>query len=101
MNEEQVNKAVKTAITGKQCFNGLEEKLASLVAQATVQVTRQMGSQVNNFGAPSTKFELDSIRVAKIPGGAKTHLLPCGHASACSLVMPKSDTSLTLTFEQW
>jgi T-complex protein 1 subunit theta len=56
---KQVQKAVKTAICAKQM--GLEEQLSKLLADAVVQVTAS-----SKEGA---KFELDHVRVCKIPGG--------------------------------
>eukprot|EP00392_Amoebophrya_sp_AT5.2_P011064 g11139.t1 len=59
-NEGDVRRAVKTAIGAKQY--GLEDQLSNLLAQAVVQVTR-----VQSAGA---RFEMDHIRMAKIPGGS-------------------------------
>lgn len=58
-SEVEVAKAVKTAISAKQF--GLENKLAKLLAEAVTQVTRFDGGKI---------FQLDNIRVSKIPGGA-------------------------------
>ncbi|CAD7923028.1 unnamed protein product [Amoebophrya sp. A120] len=55
-NEGDVGRAVKTAISAKQY--GLETELSELLAKAVVQVTRV------------SKFEMDNIRTAKIPGGS-------------------------------
>eukprot|EP00397_Hematodinium_sp_SG-2012_P017446 GEMP01017840.1.p1 GENE.GEMP01017840.1~~GEMP01017840.1.p1 ORF type:complete len:540 (+),score=157.15 GEMP01017840.1:103-1722(+) len=57
-SEEQLTKAVVTAISAKQL--GYETDLAPLLAKAVLQVLPE----------DKKKFDVDNVRVAKIPGGS-------------------------------
>lgn len=57
-SEEQITEAIATAISAKQL--GYEMELAPLVAKAVLKVLPEEKS----------KFDVDNVRVAKIPGGS-------------------------------